>query len=117
VLSAECQRIEAPLSRMRCPPNHEDCTVTTSRPQTVGNVAFGLSLFAFAIYFLNVLFGGPLARKPWMGDVSEMLVLLVAVILFVAGTLAREAQAKAAKAEADKGSTQVSKGGCAPPKN
>jgi hypothetical protein len=74
-------------------------------------------LFAFAIYFLNVLFGGPLGHKPWMGDVSEMLVLLVAVILFVAGTLAREAQAKAAKAEADKGSTQASKGSSVLPKN
>jgi ABC-type nickel/cobalt efflux system permease component RcnA len=82
--------------------------VTTSRSHAIGNVALGLSLLTFAIYFLNVLFGGPLGRKPWMSDVSEMLVLFLAVLLFVAGTLAREAEAKAAKAEATRDNTTAS---------
>ena len=73
-------------------------TVTTSNARFVGNVALGLSLLTFLVYFLNVLFGGPLGHKPWMGDVSEMLVLFLAVLLFVAGTLASEAQAKVGKA-------------------
>ena len=61
--------------------------------KSVGNVALGLSLLVFGIYFLNVLLGGPLGHKPWMSDVTEMLTLFVAVTLFVAGTLARERQA------------------------
>jgi Kef-type K+ transport system membrane component KefB len=79
------------------------------RPKIVGHFALGLSLLVFAIYFLSVLFGGPMGRKPLMSDVSEMLVLFVAVVLFVAGTLAREAQEKAAKAEAAKGDAQLEK--------
>lgn len=63
--------------------------------RSVGNVALGLSLLIFGIFFFNVLLGGPLGRKPWMSDVGEMLTLFTAVIFFVAGTLAREAQAKA----------------------
>ena len=62
-----------------------------SSARSVGNVALGLSLSTFAIFFLNVLLGGPLRMKPWMSDVVEMLTLFVAVIFFVAGTLAREA--------------------------
>lgn len=65
-----------------------------TRIRTVGSVALGLSLLTFCIYFLNVLLGGPLGRKPWMGDVMEMLTLLAAVGLFVAGTIAREAEAR-----------------------
>jgi hypothetical protein len=82
--------------------------LTTSNSRVVGNVALGLSLLTFGIYFLNVLFGGPLGRKPWMSDVSEMLVLFLAVLLFVAGTLAREAEAKASKAEAIRDGKQAS---------
>lgn len=62
-----------------------------SSARSVGNVALGLSLSTFALFFLNVLLGGPLRMKPWMSDVTEMLTLFVAVIFFVAGTLAREA--------------------------
>lgn len=58
-----------------------------------GSVALGLSLLTFAVFFLNVLVGGPLRMKPWLSDVGEMLTLFCAVILFVAGTLAREATA------------------------
>jgi len=57
-----------------------------------GSVALGLSLLVFAVFFLNVLVGGPLGRKPWMSDLSEMLTLFVAVIFFVVGTICREAQ-------------------------
>ena len=59
----------------------------------LGNVALGLSLLTFALYFANVLIGGPLGKRPWMSDVGEMLTLFVAVIFFVAGTLAREEEA------------------------
>lgn len=62
--------------------------------RSVGNLALGLSLLTFAVFFLNVLIGGPLGLKPWMSDVMEMLTLFLAVILFVAGTLAREKQAR-----------------------
>lgn len=65
-----------------------------SRFRSFGNLALGLSLLTFAIYFLNVVVGGPLGMKPWMSDVSEMLTLFVAVILFVAGVLAREEEAE-----------------------
>lgn len=68
--------------------------MTAPRLQAVGTFALGLSLLTFAVFFLNVLLGGPLKMKPWMSDVGEMLTLLVAVIFFVAGTLAREATAK-----------------------
>lgn len=82
--------------------------MTPLSPKIVGHVALGLSLITFGVYFLNVLFGGPLGRKPWMSDVSEMLVLFLAVLLFVAGTLAREAEAKVAKSKDKKGGAQAS---------
>ena len=62
--------------------------------RSVGNTALWLSLLVFGVFFLNVLLGGPLGRKPWMSDVTEMLTLFVAVTFFVAGTLARERQAR-----------------------
>lgn len=68
--------------------------MTKPTARAVGNLALWLSLLVFAVYFLNVLLGGPLGRKPWMSDVTEMLTLFLAVILFVAGTLARERQAQ-----------------------
>jgi len=61
--------------------------------QSVGRLALGLSLLTFAAFFLNVLFGGPLGRRPWMNDVWEMLTLFVAVIFFVVATICREAEA------------------------
>lgn len=63
--------------------------------RTVARVALGLSLLTFGLYFLNVLMGGPLGHKPWLSDVGEVLTLLLAVSLFVAGTLACEAMGPA----------------------
>ena len=74
-----------------------------STAQTVGSVALGLSLLTFGIYFLNVLFGGPLGHKPWMSDLAEMLTLFVAVVFFVAGTIAREAEARKVHGRLDSG--------------
>jgi len=67
--------------------------------QSVGRLALGLSMLTFAFFFLNVLLGGPLGRKPWMNDVWEMLTLFVAVVFFVAGTICREAESNRRKAE------------------
>ena len=66
--------------------------------RSVGSFALWVSLLTFAVYFLNVLLGGPLNGHPWMTDVQEMLTLYAAVILFVIGTLCREAEANRAKA-------------------
>lgn len=68
--------------------------MSSPRARTFGSVALGLSLLTFCIYFLNVLVGGPLGHKPWMNEVAEMLTLFLAVVFFVAGTIAREAQAR-----------------------
>jgi hypothetical protein len=68
--------------------------MANSSLQTVAKAALGLSLLTFAIYFLNVLMGGPLGHRPWMSDIVEMLALFVAVIFFVAGTIACEALAR-----------------------
>lgn len=73
--------------------------MTTPSTQVVGSLALGLSLLTFTIYFINVLIGGPLGQKPWMSDVGEMLTLLLAVVLFVFGTIAREAQVIAESSE------------------
>jgi len=73
--------------------------MTRLSARTAGSVSLGLSLLTFAVFFLNVLVGGPLGRKPWMSDVWEMLTLFVAVVFFVVGTICREAQA--AKGRAD----------------
>lgn len=61
--------------------------------RTVGSFMLWFSLLTFAVYFLNVLLGGPLHGRPWMSDVQEMLTLYVAVTIFVIGTLFREAEA------------------------
>lgn len=73
--------------------------MTTPKTQVVGSLALGLSLLTFMIYFINVLIGGPLGQKPWMSDVGEMLTLLLAVVLFVVGTIVREAQVLAETSE------------------
>ena len=70
-----------------------------SSVQSIGSIALVLSLLIFAIFFLNVLIGGPLGKKPWMSDVGEMLTLFVAVIFFVAGTICREYQSVGSQAE------------------
>lgn len=68
--------------------------MSTPRARAIARVALSLSLLTFCIFFLNVLIGGPLGKKPWLNDLHEMLVLFVSVILFVAGTLACEARAQ-----------------------
>ncbi|MEL6220723.1 MAG: hypothetical protein AAFR79_20095 [Pseudomonadota bacterium] len=52
------------------------------------------ALLCFAAYFANVAMGA-MRMQPPLGDVPEMLMLFVSVILFVAGVLAREAETKA----------------------
>lgn len=49
----------------------------------------------FALFFANVVMGGPLKMQPFLSDVQEMLALLVSVSLFVFGTLALEAKSAA----------------------
>jgi len=73
--------------------------MTTRKTHVIGSLALGLSLLIFMIYFINVLIGGPLGQKPWMSDVGEMLTLFLAVVFFVVGTIAREAQDLAEKSE------------------
>lgn len=51
------------------------------------------SLIVFIIYFSNVAFGA-FTGKPILGDVSEMLVLFAASILFVIAILKKEADRK-----------------------
>jgi len=63
-----------------------------SRIRLAGSLTLWLSALIFAIYFLNVLIGGPLGKKPWMSDLWEMLTLFVAVFFFVVGTICREAE-------------------------
>jgi hypothetical protein len=69
--------------------------------KTLAKLSLGLSALTFGIYFLNVLMGGPLGHKVWMSDVAEMLTLFLAVIFFVAGTLACEAQVAAERRETE----------------
>ena len=51
------------------------------------------STLAFGIFALNVVIGS-MTREPFLNDVSEMLVLLAAVTLFVAAILKNEAESK-----------------------
>ena len=51
------------------------------------------SVAAFAVYFANVALGA-FAGGGFLGDVSEMLVLLAASILFVVAILQKEAARK-----------------------
>jgi hypothetical protein len=67
--------------------------------KTVGRTALRLSVLVFGVFFLNVLIGGPLGRKPWMSDVWEMLTLFIAVVFFVVGTICGEAETNRSKAE------------------
>lgn len=55
------------------------------------------------------MLGGPLGLKPWMSDVQEMLTLFLAVIFFVAGTLAREADGPQAFLDLDRGASAAPK--------
>ncbi|MEP3276857.1 MAG: hypothetical protein ABJN26_13590 [Stappiaceae bacterium] len=51
------------------------------------------SIVVFALYFTNVALGA-FAGSAVLGDVGEMLVLLVASILFVVAILQKEAERK-----------------------
>ncbi len=51
------------------------------------------SIIVFAVYFLNVALGA-FAGSAYLGDVSEMLVLFAASILFVVAILQKEAARK-----------------------
>jgi hypothetical protein len=82
---------------------HGSPSAAASSTHAIGSVALWLSLLTFGVYFLSVLIGGPLGMKPWMSDVGEMLTLALAVILFVAGTVAREHESKQKEAAVDAG--------------
>jgi hypothetical protein len=51
------------------------------------------SILVFAVYFANVALGA-FASSAFLGDVGEMLVLLLASILFVVAILQKEADHK-----------------------
>lgn len=51
------------------------------------------SIIVFAVYFINVALGA-FAGSAYLGDVSEMLVLFAASILFVVAILQKEAARK-----------------------
>ena len=51
------------------------------------------SLIVFIIYFTNVALGA-FANAAFLGDVGEMLVLLVATIIFVVAIIQKEADRK-----------------------
>ena len=54
----------------------------------------GIAEGSFAAYFLNV-FLGAVTNSPILGDIPEMLVLVVSTLFFVIAILKREAEAKA----------------------
>jgi len=54
-----------------------------------------ISAVLFGAYFVNVFLGST-GRGLSLGEVSEMIVLIVSVLFFVAGILKREAAAKEA---------------------
>ncbi|OUS08462.1 hypothetical protein A9Q96_03185 [Rhodobacterales bacterium 52_120_T64] len=53
----------------------------------------GISAVLFGAYFINV-FLGTIGGGLRLSGVSEMLILMVAVLFFVAGILKREAEAR-----------------------
>ena len=55
-----------------------------------GRMALVAALVCFLVFFGSVAIGAA-GFGPVFGDVTEMLTLLVAVLLFVAGVLVREA--------------------------
>ena len=57
-------------------------------------MALAISAVLAAIFVLNILLGA-LADAQFMGDVPEMIVLLIASIAFVVAILQREGAAKA----------------------
>ena len=65
-----------------------------------GRLALAGALICFLVFFANVALGAAGQAAP-MGDVTEMLVLFAASILFVIGVLIREAEAGAGKGAAE----------------
>lgn len=60
----------------------------------------GIAATLFGVFFFNVLVGS-FAAKPYLNDVSEMLLLLVAVLFFVVAII------KAETAEKDQNNQQT----------
>ncbi len=56
-------------------------------------MTMGIAVVLFAAYFLNV-FLGAVTSSPLIGDIPEMLVLVVSTLFFVVAILKREAEAK-----------------------
>lgn len=56
-------------------------------------MTMGISAILFAAFFLNVFLGAS-GRGAYLGNVSEMLLLVLSVLFFVAAILKREAAAK-----------------------
>ena len=54
-----------------------------------GTLALVAALAAFGVYFVNVVLGAA-SRPLFLGDVAEMVTLLIASSLFVIGILQRE---------------------------
>ena len=50
-------------------------------------------ILVFGVFASNVVIGS-VTRAPFLNDVSEMLVLLAAAILFIAAILKKEAESK-----------------------
>jgi len=67
----------------------EEINIMTSQ----GTPALVAALICFVIYFGNVA-AGAAGAGVLLGDVAEMLMLLAASVLFVAGVLMREASAQ-----------------------
>jgi len=72
--------------------------MSASKLLLLGRVLVWSALVVFLLFFLNVFLAGPLGMKAFLGDVQEMLVLFLAVVLFTSGTLALEARANILKA-------------------
>jgi hypothetical protein len=58
-----------------------------------GTAALVAALICFVVFFGNVA-SGAAGAGVYLGDVSEMLALLVSAVLFVIGVLMREASAR-----------------------
>lgn len=68
--------------------------MSQSTLRNVARYSLSLSLLVFMVFFIGVLFTGPLGMKPWLTDLQEAVLLLVCVTFFVSGILAKEALAK-----------------------
>jgi len=60
------------------------------------NMYLGIAAILFGAFFLNVFWGAS-GGGIYLSEVSELIVLMVSVLFFVAGILKREKAAKKAK--------------------